>query len=96
MCDARADIQRRLSDLAVLTLTTASIDKVTNNLNAIRDDLETIAAEQGDLAPERRQEVEDAGKRFSRSCKPRLRTWPRARPAVRRRARALVPRLTSS
>jgi aspartokinase len=65
VCDARADIQRRVDDLADLTVTTASIEQVTNNLEAIRDDLQTIAAEQGDLEPERRQEVEQAGKRFS-------------------------------
>ena len=64
VCDARGDIQRRVDDLADLTITTASIEQVTNNLAAIRDDLEKIAAEQGDLEPERRQEVEEAGKRF--------------------------------
>jgi hypothetical protein len=64
VCDARADIQRRVDDLGDLTITTASIERVTNNLKAIRDDLETIAAEQGDLEPERRQEVEEAGTRF--------------------------------
>ena len=64
VCDARGDIQRRVDDLADLTITTASIEQVTNNLAAIRDDLEKIADEQGDLEPERRQEVEEAGKRF--------------------------------
>jgi chromosome segregation ATPase len=64
VCDARGDIERRVDDLARLTLTTVSIEQVTNNLEAIRDDLEKIAAEQGDLEPERRQEVEQAGKRF--------------------------------
>jgi major membrane immunogen (membrane-anchored lipoprotein) len=64
VCDARADIERRVDDLAGLTLTTVSIEQVTNNLEGIRDDLEKIAAEQGDLEPERRQEVEQAGQRF--------------------------------
>jgi hypothetical protein len=64
VCDARADIERRVDDLAGLTLTTVSVERVTNNLEAIRDDLEKIAAEQGDLEPERRQEVEEAGNRF--------------------------------
>jgi len=37
---------------------------VTSNLKAIRDDLEKIAAEREDLAPEQRQEVEQATKSF--------------------------------
>jgi hypothetical protein len=64
VCDARADIERRVNELSDLTITTASIEQVTSNLEAIRDDLEKIAAEQGDLEPERRQEVEEAGQRF--------------------------------
>ena len=58
VCDARADIQKRVDDLAALTITSASIDDVTSNLKAIRDDLEKIAAEREDLAPEQRQEVD--------------------------------------
>ena len=64
VCDARADIQKRVDDLAALTITSASLDEVTSNLTAIRDDLETIAAERDDLAPEQRQEVEQAAKSF--------------------------------
>jgi len=64
VCDARADIQKRVDDLAALTITTASIEDVTSNLRAIRDDLEKIAAERDDLAPDQRQEVEQAAKSF--------------------------------
>jgi hypothetical protein len=63
-CDARADIEKRVDDLAGLTITTASIDDVTNNLKAIRDDLEKIAAERDDLAPEQRDAVDQAAKSF--------------------------------
>jgi predicted nucleic acid-binding Zn-ribbon protein len=64
VCDARADIEKRVDDLAGLTITSASIDKVTNNLRAIRDDLEQIAAEREDLAPEQQDAVDQAAKRF--------------------------------
>ena len=64
VCDARADIEKRVDDLAGLTITTASIEQVTNNLEAIRDDLERIAAEREDLAPEQRRQVEQAAERF--------------------------------
>jgi hypothetical protein len=64
VCDARADIERRVDDLAALTVTTVSIERVTNNLEAIRDALKTIAAEREKLAPEQRREVEEAGERF--------------------------------
>jgi chromosome segregation ATPase len=64
VCDARADIQERVDDLAALTITSASIDEVTSHLKAIRENLEKIAAEREDLAPEQRQEVEQAAKSF--------------------------------
>lgn len=64
VCDARADIEKRVDNLADLTITSASIDKVTNNLKAIRDDLETIAAERDDLAPEQQDAVDQAAKSF--------------------------------
>ena len=64
VCDARADIEKRVDDLADLTITTASIEDVTNNLTAIRDDLEEIAAEREDLAPEQQDAIDQAAKRF--------------------------------
>ena len=64
VCDARADIQKRVDDLGALTITSASIDEVKSNLKAIRDDLEKIAAEREDLAPEQRDAVDQAAKRF--------------------------------
>jgi hypothetical protein len=64
VCDARADIQKRVDDLAALTITTASIEDVTSNLEGIRDNLEKIAAERKDLAPEQRQQVDQAAKSF--------------------------------
>ena len=64
VCEARADIERRVDDLAALTPTTVSAERVTNNLEAIRDDLETIAAEREELVPAQRREVEEAGERL--------------------------------
>jgi cell pole-organizing protein PopZ len=64
VCDARADIERRVDDLASLTVTSVSIDRVTNNLEAIGDDLEKIAAEREDLSSEQRRAVEQAGEQF--------------------------------
>jgi hypothetical protein len=64
VCDARADIQKRVDDLASLTVTSVSIDRVTNNLEAIGNDLEKIAAEREDLAPDQREAVEEAGRQF--------------------------------
>ncbi|MGH2746258.1 MAG: hypothetical protein ACRDN8_27950 [Thermoleophilaceae bacterium] len=64
VCDARADIQERLDELASLTVTSVSIDRVTNNLEAIGDDLEKIAAEREDLSSEQRRAVDEAGEQF--------------------------------
>ena len=64
VCDARADIQSHVDKLADLTITSASIDQVTENLKAIRTDLQKIADQQNQLDPDRQQEVEQAGKQF--------------------------------
>jgi hypothetical protein len=64
VCDARADIEKRVDDLASLTVTTASIEQVTDNLKGIRDDLQKIADERQDLAPEQRDQVDKAADSF--------------------------------
>ena len=64
VCDARADIQRQVSDLSSLTLATASVDGVQSKLKAIRSSLQKIADAQGDLNAERKQQVQAANQAF--------------------------------
>jgi hypothetical protein len=64
VCDARDDIEKQVNELADLTLSTATVEGVQSNLNAIQDDLETIAGAQGNLNDQRRQEVESANEEF--------------------------------
>ena len=64
MCDARDDIQKHVDDLAGLTVTSASIDQVTNHLKAIADDLGKIAEERNNLSDDQRNDIEQAAKRF--------------------------------
>ena len=60
VCDARADIERQIDTLRGLTLSTASIDAARQSLGAIGDDLARIKDAQGDLAPQRKQDVQQA------------------------------------
>jgi hypothetical protein len=65
VCDARADMEKRVNSLAGLTLSTATVGRVQDDLEGIQDDLKKIADAQADLSDERRQEVESANKEFS-------------------------------
>jgi predicted nucleic acid-binding Zn-ribbon protein len=65
VCDARADMQKQVDELAGLTPATATVDGVKENLNAIEDDLKQIKSAQGDLNEERKQEVESATQQFT-------------------------------
>lgn len=65
VCDARADLKQRVDDLAGLTVTTATLDTVKDDLNAIENDLKQIKDAQGDLNEERKQEVESANQAFT-------------------------------
>jgi hypothetical protein len=64
VCDARADIQKQVNELRGLTITTASVDGVKSNLNAIQADLGKIKNAQGQLSDQRKQQVQAANKAF--------------------------------
>jgi hypothetical protein len=65
VCEARADLEQQIDDLAGLTLTSANVDAVQDSVSAIEDDLQQIADAQGDLSEDRRQEVESATEEFT-------------------------------
>jgi hypothetical protein len=65
VCDARADLQKRVNNLAGLTLSTATVEGVQDDLNGIQDDLNKITDAQGELNDERKQEVESANQEFT-------------------------------
>jgi hypothetical protein len=64
VCDARDDIQKQVNELSNLTLSSATVEGVQGNLNAIQDDLQKIGDAQGNLNDERKQQVESANKQF--------------------------------
>ncbi len=65
VCDARADMQTQIDELAGLTPATATVDGVKKNLNAIKDDLKQIKDAQGNLNEERKQQVTSATQDFT-------------------------------
>lgn len=65
VCDARADISKQVDQLQGFTLATATVDGVSANLKAIRDDVGEIADAQADLNDDRRAQVQAANKAFS-------------------------------
>jgi hypothetical protein len=69
VCDARTDIQQQISDLKNLTLSTASVGKIQDALNAIGDDLQNIKGAQGDLDGDRKQQVQSAVQSFESEVK---------------------------
>ncbi len=65
VCDARADISKQIDELKGLTVATATVDGVRKNVDAIQDDLKTIAAAATDLSDSRRKDVKAAADTFS-------------------------------
>ena len=65
VCDARADIQKKVADLQALPLSAASVDQLKSDLNAIKDDLKTISDQQDKLDDTRKQQVQKANETFT-------------------------------
>jgi predicted nuclease with TOPRIM domain len=64
VCNARADIEKKVNDLKGLTATSVSVDRVKSDLKAIKDDLKKIADAQDQLDPTRKKQVEKANETF--------------------------------
>jgi hypothetical protein len=69
VCDARADISKQVDELSSLTLATASVDGIKQNVKAIQDDLGKIKDAQSNLTPERKQQVQSANEAFTQQMK---------------------------
>jgi hypothetical protein len=69
VCDARADVQKQVTELSGLTASTATVDGVTANLQTIRDDLGKITDAQSNLSDDRRQKVQAANTAFTGQVK---------------------------
>ena len=67
VCDARDDINKQVDELKSLTPATVTTDAVTQNLDAIKTDLNDISDAQSDLSTDRRSEAEAATKAFTTS-----------------------------
>jgi hypothetical protein len=67
VCDARDDIAKQVDELKGLTAATVTKDGVTQNLDAIKTDLQDISDAQPDLSSARRSEAEAATKAFTSS-----------------------------
>jgi hypothetical protein len=64
VCDARANISKQVDELKGLTVTTATVSGVRENVSTIRNDLKKITSAQGDLNDDRRAEVKAATDEF--------------------------------
>jgi Tfp pilus assembly protein PilP len=69
VCDARSDISKNVNELKGLTLTTATVDGVKQNVKAIQDDLGKIKDAQGNLNADRKKQVQAANEAFTQQVK---------------------------
>ena len=69
VCSARGDIETQVQTLSSLTAGSATKADVTSALSAIQSDLQKMKDAQPDLAPERKQQVQDAATAFGTQLK---------------------------
>lgn len=69
VCSARGDIQTQVQTLTSLSAGTATKADVTSALSAIQADLQKMKDAQPDLAPDRKQQVQDAATAFGTQLK---------------------------
>jgi len=69
VCDARDDIAKQVDELKALSPATVTTDAVTQNLDAIRKDLNDMSDARSDLSDDQRSEVETATKAFTDSIR---------------------------
>ena len=69
VCDARADISKNVNELKGLTLSSATVDGVKKNVQAIQDDLGKIKDAQSNLNGARKQQVQAANQQFQAQVK---------------------------
>jgi len=65
VCSARADVKKQVDELKSTTITSASIDGVRSNLQAISKSLQAMVKAQKDLTGDRKQEVQTATQTFT-------------------------------
>ena len=69
VCDARSDISKQVDELKGLTLATATVNGVKENVQAIQDDLGKIKDAQGNLNADRKKQVQAANEAFTQQVK---------------------------
>jgi phosphoglycerate-specific signal transduction histidine kinase len=65
VCAARDDIAKQVKSLQELTLTTVTTQKVQDSVQAIESDLNKISSATGDLAQDRKKDVQTANAEFT-------------------------------
>ena len=69
VCSARSDIKSRIATLQTLTPSIATLPQVKTEVTAIVNDVKQIQGAQGDLAPARKQQVQQATQTFEQQLK---------------------------